>query len=611
MSLKFQFLIYLVFSIALSASLSVQAQSRAAKTFERAKAGKAIEPNEIQTAKGRVVEFTPNSFTAKDIPASIRPLFRIEKINERYQDPVYFYADLDMDILGPYDPAISKIVYAPYIPMPKTQFDEYLVASDLAPEVKRALFFKDDAGREWVRYFIHPTKTSAYSELIEKYGIVRDEYIGFLGASPRSMYVWNSTDPKQEPFVVKSSLHYTIEGSLRINIPQKAARSHLVSEIFASIRESVKQELNFDYMPESVALLPAHKATATIYRSLPKDMLKGSRKIVPGFYLSGINPATGKTLLEDLLKDSPNPEQAAAELLRPLLKVSAYLMFKEGLKGELHEQNVYFELNSNNRLTGKIYIKDLDGFRVDAELRLRQGKSLKGLRDIFKPFIYSKFSKASGWGNDGAGFDHEVFDSFIKHTFGYSFCRVLKCGSSARREIMYEAMNGIMAEEAARVTGLPVNPNSMGGVDENQLVGLQKVAERYRANLNETVNYNQLSSFEKSAPVQRALRENFLKLRRAKRASSFLGNPNDENVYYRLFEDVIEARRLDPLSRSEESVGIASLYPESHAWSQDLETRITNLKRAFSGERETKIEAVKREMSGSGSVCRFLMKKGA
>jgi len=549
------------------------------QTLNRAQREKDFEPEYIPTVGNKGVELISCPYTEKDIPRALRHLRHVERVNARHQDAVTFDGDINISVMGPLDPAVAGVHYAPYIPIPAEKFSEYLVSESISPELKRVLFFKTRDGKEWARYFIHPSKTASYQDLIDRYGIVRTEFIGFFSASPRSMYIWHPEDPSIAPFVAKTSLHYIIDGSLRINIPQKAARSHFVNESFASISEADKKLYQFDFMPESVQLLPEKKATATIYREVPQTLLIKGKTYVPGFYFSSndstnaFGTKTDQPLLLKLIANSPDRLKASAEVLRPLLRLVAYLAFKQGFKGELHEQNLFFEVDKEGNPTGQIIVKDLDGFRVDTELRIRQGLSVAGLRKIFKPFVYSKFSKASGWGEqEMMGFDQEAYDVFVKHTFGYSFCAVLKC-SEKEKQMLYDQLDLIMAQEAAKVTGFNVNPNTLRAESESAQNGLQRIAQRYRDNLNESVNFSQRDRRTLRGEVQSVLRDEFTRLRSKKRASALLGDLNSPQVYLVRHADVIEAREIDPETFAERAIGYASFYPENHKQTIAFEAR--------------------------------------
>lgn len=547
-----------------------------AQTMRRAAKGRDVVPELIQTKGGKWVEVIPCSFGVRDIPEALKRLRRWENVNARYQDPDEFGEPINMDVLGPYDPAEAEVFFVPYIPVPRADFAEYLVGSNIPDELKATIFF-EYKGQEYARYFIHPSKTASYEALIEKYGIVRDEFVGFPGASPRSLYVFDPTDAGITPFVAKVSLHFTIDGDLRINRPPKAARSYLANEILAEIPQAVKDQYDFDFIPEVAQLLPAGKSTATIYRSLPKEFLGGQHDYAPAYVFASSENGEAP-LLAQWTEGASDRLEAAAELVRPVIRTVSYLLYQEELKGEPHEQNIYYELDrTSHKPTGKVYVKDLDSFRVDSELRLRQGKSLAGLREIFKPFVYSKYAKASGTGGaGGVSFDQTSYYTYIKKTFGYSFCKVFRCTPTEERRLM-EAFDRITAQEVSAVTGLPVNPRTLAVSLEDSPSGLSLVAERWRANLNETIHYDLLSDAWKAPAVQRALRENYLKLRGLKRASATLDDLRSDRVYFILHPDAIEARSIDPATRAEFTAGLASLYPEDNELTLGMRARLLRL----------------------------------
>jgi hypothetical protein len=558
--------------------LDARAISTPAETLKRAEAGRKVEPEWVPTVGNKGVEVLRSRLRVADIPRALKKLRRLEQLNSRIQDKTEFGGEMDMSILGPYDPLKAWVFHLPYIPIPAEGFSEYLVAENLPPELKRVLFFRHQ-GVEYARFFIHPSKTSAYEDLIEKYGIVRDEFAAFPGASPRSLYVWDPSDPDVVPFVAKVSLHYVIEDSLRINPPQKAARAFFVNDLFSRIPQEVRDQYSFDFMAEPVELLPKGKATATIYRALPPAFLDTSRNLIFGFNLSSKFPK-GSTppILTGLLEGERDQPAAAAELLRPFLRALAYLQLIQRMEGEPHEQNVIFEMKRGK--IAYIWFKDLDSFRVDVEARIRQGLPVDALSRIFKPFVHAKFSKASGWGAaEGVTWDQVAYNTYVKRTFGHSFCQVLGCdqGEAARMERVFDR---IMAEEASRITGLPVNPRTLGATSEEFPSGLNLVANLFRKILNESVHYDQLSEFWKTPSAQRALREQFLALRndRSRRASALLAAADSENVYYRLHgASIIEARWIDPDTLAEEAVGFASLHPAEHPRTQAFHERIRRL----------------------------------
>jgi hypothetical protein len=559
------------------------------QTFIRAKKGRDIAPEIVVTDAGLAVEvLLPQNFSERDIPKALRELRRRENTNDLIQDPTEFGGEIKLDALGPYEPKKGVVFYVPYIPLPTKQLGEYLVGSNMSDELRKALIFEHN-GVEYVRFFIHPSRTSSYQDLIDKHGIVRDEFLGFLGGSPRSIYTFHPTDSRLRPFQVKASLHFRVNDDLKINIPSKAARSHAVNEFFASISDEIKDEYGFDFLPESLQLLPKGKAAATFYREIPNELLDYKNfNYVPGYYLSSHGAQGQPPILTQILKKYATKHQkikAAAELLRSLLRLNVYLMFEEGLKGELHEQNVYFELDDKNRLTGRLLLKDLDSFRTDIELRLRKDKSIDVLRYIYKPFVYAKFNKASGWStrtSEEPLFDQISVVSYISHTFGFSFCQVLEC-TKRQLNMMFDLINHITAEEIENLTGEEI-PNHQIGRPKD--FWLSRLAEHNRDELNEAPPA--LTRVEKTKAVQHLLRQKYRDLQKKKRTSATLANLYSPNVYFVFHHEdgVIEARHINPHTKIDRSVGFGVFYPQENADTRQFMTEYRRrLKKAKSSPR--------------------------
>ena len=528
-------------------------------TLRRAERGKETVPEINQTEGELPVELPIQELDGKDIPRSLRPIIEAENTNGLFADPREFDAKIELNPLGVYEPIRGKVFAVPYIPVPSDEFIEKLEGSNLSPELRRVLFFKHK-GQDYVRYFLHPSRTEAYQELIDRHGIVRNEFFGFLGGSPRSIYVWDPQRPEVKPFQVKTSLHWLVNGDLKINNTNRIARSYLVNAFFDSIPAEKKREFNFELIPESLQLIPEDKWAGTMYREIPDEFLspKSGKSYVPGFFLTGrAKGAAGdeKPLLLDLVRGRRDRVEAAVEVLRPLLRLSAYLMFEEGLKGELHEQNVYFELDKEGKPTGKLYVKDLDSFRVDMELRLRQGKSLEALKEVYKPFVYGKFAKAAGFGSSKVPFDQVAYSSFIRHTFGYSFCRVLRCSPEQEKK-MFQLMDLAMAEEVSRITKIEI---SEGFIRKFSKSWLNEVAQKHKAKLRRDLGYETLGAELRDPEVQKVLRTEYLRLREKRRNSATIGNLDSDGAYFVLHGDIIEARFRYPPRGTDRTMGFTAL----------------------------------------------------
>ncbi|MCE3011266.1 MAG: hypothetical protein LW875_11720 [Proteobacteria bacterium] len=541
-------------------------------TLLRAEQGRKMKPQVHQKEGELAVEVIPDQIEIKDAPQGLQNLFVWENTNDRIQDPVTFGGAINLAPLGPYDPIRGEVFYVPYIPVPVSEMRELHLGENLSLEIQKILFFEKD-GVKYHRFFIHPSRTSSYQDYIKKFGIVRNEFAGFLGGSPRSIYVWNLESPESRIFQVKTSLHWKVNGDLKINQPHKVHRSFFVNDAFSQITRDELRSYNLDFLPESLQAMP--RGAATMVREIPNEFLDPrGNKYVPGYYLVSHREENGQKrpplvleLLEEQLRLNPemSRDQAAAEILRPVLRTAAFLMFKKGLKGELHEQNIYFELDSNNRPTGKLYVKDLDSFRVDLEVRQREGFRLEAIEKVFKPFVYLKFSQAANWGEkEWASFDQDAYDDMIKKTFGYSFCKVLGC-DAARRLEFYRQMDLVLAEEISRVTGLDVNvPRSL----RTEVPWVSEVTTKYRNFLSSSLNVESFSALAGrqalfAEDAQATLAQEFARLRAGKRTSSVNGTLDSARTYYVLYDSMIEARYRATANEVERAIGFAAFDDKS------------------------------------------------
>ncbi|OFZ19831.1 MAG: hypothetical protein A2Z20_09020 [Bdellovibrionales bacterium RBG_16_40_8] len=513
--------------------------------------------------------------------------------NARLQEVNTFgTSKIDLSILGPYDPIQGKIFYIPYVPIPINAFFEFFHDKNMSPDLEKFIFFQYN-GVEFAKYFIHPSRTANYHKLIEKYGIVRGEIPGFLAGSPRSFIVWDPNKPKLQPFVVKTSLHFKVNDDLKLNIPNKLHRSHYVNSVMNSISQKIRDKYQFDFLPESAQMMPQEMRAATFYRELTDDYFRDDKIIVPGYYLSSARTHGRQAAIAEILDSSQNIVEDAAEMLRPLLRTSTLLMFEEGLKGELHEQNVdievelvakssgkkpknTFEYSTTHwgKLTGKIIIKDLDSFRVDSELRIRKEKTISGLRDAFKPFIYTKFTRASGWSDaDAPLFNQEAFDAYIVDTFGYSFSQALALNKKDA-EKFYRKLNEIMAEEVSNIIGRDIKyPHAISRRES----WLDDIAREEKQIADEKVNRLLIDKTLLNNELQNILRQEYSRLRSIRRSTALHGSLNNEKTYFILHRDVIEAREFDNDTQTDVAIGFAALESKKQPGQMQFEVRMKQL----------------------------------
>jgi hypothetical protein len=86
----------------------------------------------------------------------------------------------------------------------------------------------------------------------------------------------------------------------------------------------------------------------------------------------------GVPLLVRLIRRSRRrPEEFILEtLIRPYVNAEAYLLFEHGVQHEGHTQNVLLEVDSGERLTGRLVLRDLTDTSLNIAFRVATGKPL-------------------------------------------------------------------------------------------------------------------------------------------------------------------------------------------------------------------------------------------
>ena len=99
-------------------------------------------------------------------------------------------------------------------------------------------------------------------------------------------------------------------------------------------------------------------------------------RVLSAFPRAGVLPRLASRrrapLIVDLIRRSGRKPEAFVleELIRPYVKVLAYLLFEEGIQVEGHAQNVLVEIDADEGLTGRVVLRDLSDMSVSIPLRV-------------------------------------------------------------------------------------------------------------------------------------------------------------------------------------------------------------------------------------------------
>lgn len=446
-----------------------------------------------------------------EIPKGFADLLHAEKDYNLHGQSDHF------SFLGDYGPSSKKPFMVPYIPIPEEDF-EFAYVSDFAEEDTKNFIKTKQNGKTIYRAFIHPNYPENFEELIAKYGIVY-HYVGVTTSSPRSLIVIDPDDPSKVHWV-KPSLPKKIDGSVRLNIDTKLRRAVIMSEALASIPKASRTQYGVDFMIEPGSLQFPGKQFGTIFREVNHELVNpaAGRSWMPAFALNAPGPS-GKTVLEDMIEKSDRPAKdfISESIVRPFLRSYLSLALMEGLPGEFHTQNFYYELDEKGLPTGKFIFKDNDGFRFDVELAMRKNRGMGYLSKFQKPFYWAKFSNALGTGGEGVQFLGSWYYKLIRNVNGFetlsSYILSVMSGLEAGNQLwskdgIQRLFDDIAIEEAEKMTGIKLEADKRYGFGKDK--GLNEVLNLYRKALSVDAK---VDIWREDAAIQDKLREAYTSLK--------------------------------------------------------------------------------------------------
>lgn len=484
----------------------------------------------------------------KDIPD---PEIKRFLLDSHHKNPYAEHLSKELAGLGPFSPSLDNIFWLPTIDMPLNP-SAWRFLSEIAdaPAHLIHLCIVQRDGISYVRMFLHPysTKQPAFIEMAKKNGGFKYEFQAATTASVRSLIAWKVNHPRSAPapgvdfpenpdrlLHVKVSIYGTnIEGS-RLNPAKKMVRAATVTRLMSEIPYTAQQELNFGFSGEWIVGVPDGTDAGFVVRELLetyKDNIRG-RGVEPGF--TSLSPQR----LDEI--SSGQGDRLGAIVDRaylPVMRVMMYLLFEEGMIGELHTQNYGFERNINGALTKRVVFHDADAFRTSMFLRALNKRSMHALREIDDPFYYMKDGIFFGGQNaDGDSYTlNALVDYFIGQNDGssmvkmvYEWCSALSVVPSwCTRPKIRQRFLEEMSAEISKYLGRSVSWKELdfNGSDPGK-VGFIKL-------FNERLDYLASQIKEVSDSRQQfELKREFERLTRRGRART-LGNLNPERTFYSL-----------------------------------------------------------------------------
>ncbi len=289
-----------------------------------------------------------------------RFLAREQGRNGRDRD-ARFFAPVTLDGLPrAYDPATHPVWAMDALELPASEL-EFLPRGTTpsgALRVRRG-------GKTFWRLFVHPFMRGRLGLLEAMYPLRPTPFFGAPTSSPRSLVLWNAAG---RALGLKVSLDVELLGLSRLVHGSKLRRAVVVDRSFAAIPARVKAEAGFEVLREPHAMRVIDRDDGQLERSLPQSL----GDVIPGFGLL----APGGEL--DRLPSSRLAAELRRIVIAPLARVSAFLFFREGLLGQLHQQNLLFR----DSLDGRLVLRDLDAFGIDARVRRWRGRPLARVGDV-------------------------------------------------------------------------------------------------------------------------------------------------------------------------------------------------------------------------------------
>ena len=254
----------------------------------------------------------------------------------------------------------------------------------LPNNVVRRYGLVDEALRAWglrtrrghTPLFLHPQTPAPHRRLAERYGseTVADSCVTPT-ASYRTVLAWDRHG-ETPPVLMKLSIGAIIATTRRSLRENQVARAVLISSLFETIPAFVRNRLGFDWFAEPCGMVETKSRHGWLLRRWPHFFQKASGgNLIPMFSLISRSGDQPPLLIRLARRSRKSPEQFLLDtIVAPFIRVIAYLLFEEGLQYEGHAQNVLWEIDQAENLTGRMILRDLADSSVNLAFRVAREK---------------------------------------------------------------------------------------------------------------------------------------------------------------------------------------------------------------------------------------------
>jgi hypothetical protein len=272
------------------------------------------------------------------------------------------------------------------------------------PNHYRTVMTRRHAGRDYVRFLVHPQSEQLYHDLLaaqtptsRQLGLFDgDPLEGTPTSSIRTLLVRRPSQPRKSLFFVKLSLDASVAGLHRVIQSNEVVSSIGQYQYWQALEGILKTPLTA--IPEVFSMIPKHSSQGGhIVRLIPPDVHGGRTTLLPLFSLHHKKDSQAgrntETILHQLARaHNIRPEQFVVRyIIRPFVQAWARWVLLANLTFESHAQNLLLELeptlNGSSealRATGRLYIRDLDSLSINTidPIFLPQARSLLRLLPI-------------------------------------------------------------------------------------------------------------------------------------------------------------------------------------------------------------------------------------
>ncbi len=388
-----------------------------------------------------------------------KELYYEQKVNNRTYGS--FQIDLPSGFPEQYDPLKETSFDIGYLEIPFEALQHWH-SDDFRGQAMEMLLVSRHDGVKW-RFFIHPLSETYYEKLIHEYGpLKKGEYRAYSKASFRTLVIEDIKDPSKQ-IELKVSLDQFILGLTRVVDRKELYRSFILNKVIREIPQQILQKYRMNFIYEDLQVVDPQTGTGFLMKMDPR-FENDRRVLIPATAIFSREPGERQSMLANWIRKSKGrPVDFIKErILRPLYRAIIYMSYQEGLVGQPHPQNIVFAL-VDGKLQDQVFIRDLEAFRPDPEMRTLLGKTNEYFFETDRPaedlFLY--------------GFDyfekHGVFTSkkwrpqiaAVLQELGYKRNRAISVAEQIVEEVLLEQIEEQLNFTKAQVKAAAIPAESV------------------------------------------------------------------------------------------------------------------------------------------------------